>query len=502
MPYMADMMPELVLVSETDATAARRARRLAAKGTLKQLHPSIYTSKVDSPPEAIVLRHWQAIMGHLLPGGVISHRSAFDSRPHEGRLTITRGKTRRDLSLPGLTVHIVPGPGPQLVYPVPDSRFGTLYVASDPRRFLENLTRGRGWGPRVLPQPALEAALDRILMVGGPKRLNQLRDHAREIAPLLGYDAQFKRLDRLIGALLGTHKVKYLTAQQTLARAAGRPYDPDRLEIFNILFTALNQAVLENVRDPAPTGVAREDFAFFEAYFSNYIEGTTFEVEEAEAIIFDGKIIENRSADSHDILGTFHVATNAPWRDRPPPNADEFLVWLRNVNALVMQQRADKKPGEWKDRPNQTGGTYFVMPELVVGSLREGFERIGALNHPLAQAIMIMFIVTEVHPFTDGNGRTARLAMNCMLSAQGFSRIIIPTVYREDYLLPLKALSHNKIAEPLISCLSRAQRWSAAFDYSLPRSKLRESLAQCNAFQEDLRSYKLLFPPAKLVNNS
>ena len=31
-------------------------------------------------------------------------------------------------------------------------------------------------------------------------------------------------------------------------------------------------------------------------------------------------------------------------------------------------------------------------------------------------------------------------------------------------------------------------------------NQLRESLARCNAFQEDLRSYKLLFPPAKLVS--
>ena len=176
---MADTMPELVLVAETDPAAARRARRLAGAGVLTRLYPSIYTSNVDSPPESIVLRHWQAIVGHLLPGGVISHRSAFDSRPLEGSLTVTRGKTRRDLRLPGLTVHIVPGPGPRLEPPAPDSRFGELYLASDPRRFLENLTRGRGWNARVLPQSTIEAALDRILMVGGPKRLNQLRDQAR-----------------------------------------------------------------------------------------------------------------------------------------------------------------------------------------------------------------------------------------------------------------------------------------------------------------------------------
>ena len=161
---------------------------------------------------------------------------------------------------------------------------------------------------------------------------------------------------------------------------------------------------------------------------------------------------------------------------------------------LVMQQRADKKPGEWKDKTNQAGSTHFVAPELVPGTLREGFARIEALTQPLARAIMTMFVVTEVHPFLDGNGRTARLAMNCVLSAEESSRIIIPTVYREDYLLPLQALSHNREALPLVASLSRIQRWSAAFDYARPRSEVRENLARCNAFQEDLRNYKLVFP--------
>jgi Fic family protein len=246
--------------------------------------------------------------------------------------------------------------------------------------------------------------------------------------------------------------------------------------------------------DPAPSGVARENFAFFEAYFSNYIEGTTFTVEEAEGIVFHGQIVENRSEDSHDILGTFNAAALAPWRDQPPRTADDFLYWLRSVNALVMQSRADKKPGEWKDKANQAGNTFFVMPELVPGTLREGFSRIEALAHPLARAIMTMFVVAEVHPFIDGNGRTARLAMNCVLSAERLSRIIIPTVYREDYLLPLKALSHHREAQPLIATLSRIQRWSAAFDYARPRSDVRDELGRCNAFQEDLRNYKLVFP--------
>lgn len=389
---------------------------------------------------------------------------------------------------------MVPGPAPRIALPANDVPYGQLYLASDPRRFLENLARGRGWPARVLPQADLEAALDRILMIGGEHRLNQLRDHAREVALSLGYETQFKRLDGLVGALLATQDARRLSARQAVARAAGRAYDPLRLEIFDALFSQLQREPLPDIADPASKGQARENFGFFEAYFSNYIEGTTFTVEEAEDIVFHGRIVENRSADSHDMLGTFAAAMTSPWRDQPGLTVDEFLRWLRNVNALVMQKRPDRRPGEWKDKPNQAGNTYFVAPELVPGTLREGFERIQALAHPLARAIMAMFVVTEVHPFLDGNGRTARLAMNCLLSQAGLCRIIIPTVYREDYLLPLKALSHNRSAEPLVASLVRAQRWSAAFDYAAPLSGLRQALASCNAFQEDLRSYRLIFP--------
>ena len=56
---------------------------------------------------------------------------------------------------------------------------------------------------------------------------------------------------------------------------------------------------------------------------------------------------------------------------------------------------------------------------------------------------MTMFVIAEVHPFADGNGRTARIAMNAYLTQAGLSRILIPTVYREDYVLPLRALSRS-----------------------------------------------------------
>lgn len=483
-------LPEILLTGEGNPSADRQVLRLLAEGQLLKLYQGVYTSNLTSPPEAIVLRNWAKIASHLLPGGVLSYRSGHDAKPFEGRLYVTRGNRPRTLELPGLAIKIIPGHGAV----EGDTPYKRLFLASQPRWLLENVATGRGVSERVLPQDVLEAELDKMLSIRGADRFNQLRDACRTLAQALGREKEFKRLDAIMGALLRTDESKKRYGKQVLARAAGRPHDPDRLSLFDTLFSRLRSEALPEVAATAEAGVARENFAFFEAYFSNYIEGTTFLVSEAEEIVFEGRLIPNRLEDAHDLLGTFQSAMHRPWRDQPANTADDFLHWLKSVNALVMQSRLDKHPGEWKSHNNQAGATPFVAPERVQGTLREGFERIQALEDPLARALMTMFVVSEVHPFLDGNGRTARLAMNCVLSAAGRSRIIVPTVSREDYLLPLRRLSGHADAAPYLHAMVRLHDWTAAFDYTQPRHLLYEAFQQSNAFETDLRNFRLVFP--------
>jgi Fic family protein len=56
---------------------------------------------------------------------------------------------------------------------------------------------------------------------------------------------------------------------------------------------------------------------------------------------------------------------------------------------------------------------------------------------PENRVVLAAFVVAEVHPFADGNGRTSRLALNLSLTAAGLTRIIIPTVFRDDYISAL-----------------------------------------------------------------
>lgn len=105
-------------------------------------------------------------------------------------------------------------------------------------------------------------------------------------------------------------------------------------------------------------------------------------------------------------------------------------------------------------------------PPLVEGTLAEGFQLYRNIAEPFHRAVFMSFLVSEVHPFVDGNGRMARIMMNAELVAAGERRIIVPTVYRNNYLAGLRALSRNREPEPIIRILNFAQRYTAAIDFS------------------------------------
>jgi Fic family protein len=116
-----------------------------------------------------------------------------------------------------------------------------------------------------------------------------------------------------------------------------------------------------------------------------------------------------------------------------------------------------------------------------------------------------MFMISEVHPFADGNGRAARIMMNAELVAAGENRIIVPTVYRNNYLAALKAISHNGITGALVRTLEFAQRYTTAIDFS-ELDKARFLLDRTHAFTDpneaDANGVRLMMPTPELLNGS
>jgi Fic family protein len=236
-------------------------------------------------------------------------------------------------------------------------------------------------------------------------------------------------------------------------RAQGKPYDPERMALFGILHARL---VAERfVELPKPHSNELENRAFWEAYFSNFIEGTKFTVEEARLIVYDreaAKALEQkRPDDAHDILETYRLIMDPKISGEVPKDAAHLLELLKRRHARMMASRSAIEPGVFKKTNNQFGSRMFVAPDLVSETMAHGWPARRDLSSATARALYVLFLIAEVHPFNDGNGRISRLGMNAELEAARQARLIIPTSLRGDYLTVLEALTVNSNPEPFIS---------------------------------------------------
>lgn len=193
--------------------------------------------------------------------------------------------------------------------------------------------------------------------------------------------------------------------------------------------------------------------------------------------------IPNREEDSHDILGTYKLVSNQKEMSTTPSNPDQLINLLQYRHQLLLGARTSKNPGQFKDKNNRAGETHFVDHQLVRGTIIKGFDYYQALTDPFAKAAYIMFMISEIHPFLDGNGRIARVMMNAELVKANQTRIIIPTVFREDYLGALRRLTRNDNATTYIRMLQRTQEFSTTL-IANNMEELEDHLTLSNAFKE------------------
>ena len=418
---LPDPLPEIVFASSESGLSRAIARAVNA-GKLKKIAPRVYTSNLADASEEVIRRNLYAILGKLYPGALISHRSALEGRPTRNWHIFLTYKYTKKIELPGVTVRLLEGPRPtERDLPFMDG----LSMSATPRAYLENMQRSRSHGSvsKSLSKQEIEAKLDRIIRINGENKLNELRDEARRTATELGMEVELDALNKMMGALLRTLPAKALESSLARARAGRTPYDPDRLELFQYLFAALKDTELRTREETDFSPESSRNMAFFDAYFSNYIEGTIFELDEARAIVWEGKIPVERPADAHDILGTYRIVADTQEMSRVPESETSLMALLRSRHRTILESRPEAKPGTFKENPNRAGQTHFVAPDLVRGTLGKGCELYRALEHPLKKAMFIMFIVAEVHPFVDGNGRIARIMMNAELVSAGLRRI-------------------------------------------------------------------------------
>ena len=497
-------MPE-VFVSRAPISA--EVSRRVAQGRLRKLASRLYTRNLHTEAEALVRRNlWDVVAGYF-PGALVADRTALELEPAPDGSVCLVTPRGADIELPGIVLRPRRG-----ATPTPDDRpfLGELFLCAPARAYLDNLRPSRsrrGRLPRTLRRPEIEARLEQLVAAAGEDAANRLRDDARRMAPRIDRVAERAHLDAILdalaGVLAGTREAR-LSAPAARARAAGHAYDPARTALLAGLVAELLRTPFPS-RRPAPRdGIGQATLAFFDAYFSNYIEGTEFTPEEAEEIVFRGRIPAQRPVDAHDVLAVWRIVSDAAEMRRVPRSRGDFLDLLRERHAAVLAGRPDAAPGHFKTAPNRVGAVEFVRPDAVVGTLERGFDMYRTLDTPFRRAAFIHFLVSEVHPFADGNGRVARTMMNAELVAGDQERIVIPTVYRDNYIAGQRALTAGHGARAMLRMLDFAWNWTASVPWRGFEATMT-TLRACHAFdtaeQSDRLGTRLAMPsePAELV---
>jgi fido (protein-threonine AMPylation protein) len=472
-------MPSHDVVASGSLTRGQRVGAIK-RGELIRVAPGLDIWRRGRPVDvALAMNQWD-IVAAMVPNGVVSHRTALDLEPAaDGMLVVTDPRIRKDAPIrrwPGRVLRRVTGAG---ALPGDTPLRDGLWRARPVRAWLECLSPSRRTttAPRGLLRSALEDAIARWSDRMSTTALAAERHALAGTAHALGVDDNVAReLATIIDALLSGNR-DALRGDFARIWTRGSSVDATRIDRFRGVRDALRSDVrlaamqAESTArvgpDPAPAGGPRQVLDFFDAYCSNWIEGTEFEVDEARRIVFDGYEPPKRPLDARDVLATFTALQQLPTLSTLGGAAPVSVIGaMREIHRAIMRHRPEVAPGEYKDRPNRAGQTEFVVPQAVEGTLLEGFALVSDEPDSWVRAVLAMFVVAEVHPFVDGNGRTARALLTHELRSAGMARVIIPPVYRTDYLVALRAASRTDTFEPYARMMRRAAAFVAAIPWS------------------------------------
>lgn len=211
-------------------------------------------------------------------------------------------------------------------------------------------------------------------------------------------------------------------------------------DLMTELFNKIDQLQKRiNAKRPLPKQsliMLRDYYRVGFTYSSNAIEGNTLTETETKVIIEDGFTVSGKPLRDH-----YEAIGHSEAYDFLYSLVDGKSITEANIRELhrLFYFRIDNEnAGKSRDIKIFISGTDYIPPEPenIHDLMREFVDSIPKLReekHPVEFAAFLHKGIADIHPFVDGNGRTARLLMNLALLQEGFVITIIPPVRRLDY---------------------------------------------------------------------
>jgi cell filamentation protein, protein adenylyltransferase len=207
--------------------------------------------------------------------------------------------------------------------------------------------------------------------------------------------------------------------------------------------------------DPVAARKLQEYFRVQHIYHSTGIEGNRLSIRETEIVLVEGLQLDDRpladQQEVRDLDAAYHFLEELATQPTPMREVD-----VREMQRLVVRNRSEAQPGAYRTIGVVITGSEHKPPEPVVvpGAVHGLVEWLNSTppRFPIAAAAYAHHQLAAIHPFVDGNGRTARLLMNLVLLRSGYP---IVNIRREDRAKYYESLSFADLGlyDPLVELI-------------------------------------------------
>ncbi len=166
---------------------------------------------------------------------------------------------------------------------------------------------------------------------------------------------------------------------------------------------------------------------------STSIEGNTITLKEADKLLREDIIPKNRSMrEAYDLTNTKKVVEYL--MDKKPELSLELFI---KIHDMLLENIDNRKGLRNHDihilgQPSKPSPAIYVKADLKL--LLKWFAENKNKMHPLALAVIFHHKFENIHPFSDGNGRTGRVLLNHILLSSGYPPLVVSKRFRKEYL--------------------------------------------------------------------
>lgn len=195
-------------------------------------------------------------------------------------------------------------------------------------------------------------------------------------------------------------------------------------------------------------------------YTSNAIEGNTLTRRETALVVEKGLTVGGKSLTEH--LEATNHAKALDWvkeqtSKKPSDLTDRDILHIHDV---ILKGIDDANAGHYRSVPVRISGSAVILPNprKVLDLMQEftGWLRNCRDLHPVEFAAEAHYRLVTIHPFVDGNGRTARLLMNMLLLMSGYPPAIIRKRDRLAYISSLEKAQLGGSKDDYLKIVSKA----------------------------------------------